>query len=748
MKRASEKTFGPSPESEAPRKRRKLLIPKARQTSSTTSADDDTASDSDTLFVPSGKAGASGSQAVPTASKTPQESRKAKDTQVETSDEKTSIPRVPLTASVSKDSGCAPPEPTVSPPSPGKPTKKPSRTPKTSKSTATSSRPLKATMRTGNILEKLGKFPGFPAPSDSSKNVEDHNESGATTKSKEIPKPAQKDTLETLSKAQKSTSRKSPQNNRDKELDGTIIVAVDLEIQYTGDGSYKWGFQIPSDVERHKWFKLALDSNSCKIDIGLANEYPDSKAVPPEHDQESEEVIKDYLTSLRQHFEAVLNKNLPNIALSTRVDWVVTVPAIWSDLAVAKTKRCAERAGMGAASSLRIVSEPEAAAMWALQEIVPNSLIVGDTFVICDAGGGTVDLITYRVKSLKPILRVEEVVPGRGKKCGSTFLNRRFELFLRDKLSSHPCWREDVIEDAMKRFEIETKRYYDGSKTDVFQIPVPTFPDDPAYDVRRARMTLKGVELYNIFEPVMQDVIGLVKQQINATKEAKSLVKEVLLVGGFGESEYLYQRLRQAVVHDCIEVSKPPYGWTAVQRGALLKGLADHSPKNTEILVAGRSARNHYGTESAKEWDGTVHPESQRVWSAANSRFEVNTYDWFITKKDTVSEKKPIRLNYYTTCLASLKKLDPITVTIVRCEDPEDGGAPVFVGDGQVTPHANLEVPLSLIPTKNLKKRQSEDGQQWYIVDFALKVTRTSAEFHYDLMHNKKSYGRVSADFI
>lgn len=121
-----------------------------------------------------------------------------------------------------------------------------------------------------------------------------------------------------------------------------------------------------------------------------------------------------------------------SVALSTPVKYIITVPAMWSDIAVGRTRRCAELAGMG--TSLDIVSEPEAAAIWALQEVPPGSIEIGDIFVVCDAGGGTVDLISYKVTGLRPILRVTMVAPGQGKKCGSSFLNRRFEQFLKAKL--------------------------------------------------------------------------------------------------------------------------------------------------------------------------------------------------------------------------------------------------------------------------------------------------------------------------
>lgn len=38
----------------------------------------------------------------------------------------------------------------------------------------------------------------------------------------------------------------------------------------------------------------------------------------------------------------------------------------------------------------------------------------GDAFVVCDAGGGTVDLISYEITSIKPSLELAELVPGKG----------------------------------------------------------------------------------------------------------------------------------------------------------------------------------------------------------------------------------------------------------------------------------------------------------------------------------------------
>ena len=118
-----------------------------------------------------------------------------------------------------------------------------------------------------------------------------------------------------------------------------------------------------------------------------------------------------------------------------------------------------------------IISEPEAAAIYALHAMDPHSIKIGDTFVLCDAGGGTVDLISYTVSALKPILQVEEAATGTGRLCGSTFLNRIFNKFLVDKLGLNEEWDEEVVEDALKRFELVTKKAFRGNPTEEFVIP-------------------------------------------------------------------------------------------------------------------------------------------------------------------------------------------------------------------------------------------------------------------------------------
>ena len=86
---------------------------------------------------------------------------------------------------------------------------------------------------------------------------------------------------------------------------------------------------------------------------------------------------------------------------------------------------------------------------------------------------------------------------------------------------------------------------------------VPGMKDNPRYGIRRGKMRMTGADIRAIFEPVVKEILGLVKGQIQATK---TTVKAVLMVGGFGQNAYLRDRIREAIKGDKIEVMQSPNG--------------------------------------------------------------------------------------------------------------------------------------------------------------------------------------------
>lgn len=390
-------------------------------------------------------------------------------------------------------------------------------------------------------------------------------------------------------------------------LEGQTSEKVPTQICYM-DNSCVWGFGIPDDEPRHQWFKLALDPSHCNDCTSLlAIDFPDPKALPPGYNRKLDAVklTIDYLGLLHSHTLEILRLKLgDSVVNTTPINYTITVPAIWSDAAKVQTQRCASAAGMG--DEIQIVSEPEAAVIYALDSIDPHNLRVGENFILCDAGGGTVDLITYNIVSLDPIVKVREAVPGSGDACGSTFLNRIFRKYLEDSLGDLDGFGDDTLEDAMEEFETTTKRRFIGTEESVL-IRVPGLADNVEKGVRRQKLTIKGAVLRDLFKPVMGAITTLVKCQLQHSKKARAII----LVGGFGQSPYL-RRCIQQVVGDEIEIMQPAYGWSAVVRGALLKALHDTSPEHSRVDISSRRARRAYGVKLCDSYNPHLHHGRQK----------------------------------------------------------------------------------------------------------------------------------------
>lgn len=133
--------------------------------------------------------------------------------------------------------------------------------------------------------------------------------------------------------------------------------------------------------------------------------------------------------------------------------YVLTVPAIWSERATERTKRAFQEAmNIHSALDITVVSEPEAAAICELQEAETRIVDEGECIMILDAGGGTVDLISYAVRQLHPLI-VDEAVAGSGDVCGGATVTSRFETWLLAKIGTLEFFDDGVVRDAVEFFE-------------------------------------------------------------------------------------------------------------------------------------------------------------------------------------------------------------------------------------------------------------------------------------------------------
>lgn len=90
------------------------------------------------------------------------------------------------------------------------------------------------------------------------------------------------------------------------------------------------------------------------------------------------DVVADLLSSIRElALERVASTYDAEFVAQTEVEYVLTVPAIWTDHAKNSMVEAAERAGLGKhREDFHLCSEPEAAAVYTLRAIQPHELRV------------------------------------------------------------------------------------------------------------------------------------------------------------------------------------------------------------------------------------------------------------------------------------------------------------------------------------------------------------------------------------
>jgi molecular chaperone DnaK (HSP70) len=409
----------------------------------------------------------------------------------------------------------------------------------------------------------------------------------------------------------------------------------------------KWGFQFKPEETRLRCIKLFLDRNQ-KLPHFVSP--LETAAQLRKFEKTVMEAVTDYLEQIYKHTMETLTRRYGETFMSlTKVQFVLTVPAVWSDSAKDATLKAAEKAGMGNRHELQLISEPEAAAVYTLKAIQPNHLQIGDNFVVCDAGGGTVDLIAYKITQLNP-LRVEESAIGTGGLCGSAFLNYRFEDHVKQRIGTerYDWMREKKVKTwnmGLKYFEEFVKRNFNEEEHAEVNVPFPGLPDDEEAGLDSGFLIMSAEQVKEIFDPVVEEVINLVEGQVRTIREKGGLVCGIVLVGGFGQSNYLYGRMKQHFnsappppyterpthaialsAPQSVEIYHPIHAWTAVVRGAVLRGLEGS-------MVVSRRSRWHYGTSYATVFDEAKHPISDRYWSPLWERWMVSDrMQWHIAK--------------------------------------------------------------------------------------------------------------------
>ncbi|EAW23710.1 uncharacterized protein NFIA_032750 [Aspergillus fischeri NRRL 181] len=538
--------------------------------------------------------------------------------------------------------------------------------------------------------------------------------------------------------ARNSESDVSKSSSQELTLPGTTP-KVPTTISYE-NGKFFWGYQTPMFGEIIRGVKLLLDSTQ-EIDYTPAVQ---SKDLLTKYDKKPLDIARDCLQLLVDSAKETLRRRFGKALDGMEITYVLTVPAVWTDKAKNMTLTAATDAGISALDVI-LVSEPEAAALSCLNASQLDTLKDGDVVIICDAGGGTVDLISYCVKSVEP-LELMEVTQGTGMAiCGSVLLDKRFENYLAGLLGEKTYQRlsHKTRETAMNYWQdfpnfagalIEDD---DGYSEVAYSVPLNGVSDKREIGLEGGFLTMSKENVGGIFLPVVDDIENLVQEQMLQVSMAGMQTKAILLVGGFGSSEYLFRRLQSAVIN--VTVMQPPNAWSAVVRGAVFRGLGGNQ-------VGQRIARCHYGVTFEEEYNPRVHNARDKYWDAMTEMsYVADRMKWYIEKGKPISEDEPIRMSRHqdiseASCMKQLKK---VSQSLYICNLDK---APDHLTEG-VFKVCTLEADLSAIPPYLFHSCTNSSGQKYYEVAFEIAMTPTSASILFDLEFNGVSYGSVQAKY-
>ncbi|RTE74824.1 hypothetical protein BHE90_010742 [Fusarium euwallaceae] len=429
--------------------------------------------------------------------------------------------------------------------------------------------------------------------------------------------------------------------------------------------SGKWGYEVTPDMKSIKWLKLLLlnDSDLADEDIDLSKPLKKSREQLAKHPSKisAVEIVGRYLGKLWDHAQTILRSYLDVDGLSLHV--AVTVPAIWPHHALKSMRKAADIAGITAkrpmgAPTLEFIHEPEAASLSImLEHVFLPEIKPGECFVVCDAGGGTVDVISYQVISTQPF-RLKECVKGEGGLFGAVQIDEAFEVHLwgRDRLKLNSLSFSEYNTLVVEDWERGVKRTFTNQEQPAqFSLRLP--PKVYKFQDRlrnKDQFSLNRSEVHGFFDKSLTGIRALVRRQRKKVEaETGQLPKNILLVGGLGSSLYVYGVLNEVFDET---VLRPLNGWSAVARGAVIRLLQDKlstqqalSEIQKEVLatlpdVTARKSRYSYGIclsfpiDQLHDYDETL----DTVTRDPEGDLVAARMVWYLKKGEEVSGKSPL----------------------------------------------------------------------------------------------------------
>ncbi|KAH9922307.1 actin-like ATPase domain-containing protein [Epithele typhae] len=509
-----------------------------------------------------------------------------------------------------------------------------------------------------------------------------------------------------------------------------------------------WGIEaknagpMPGAV-KCEWFKLFLEPHALRdqssVDPRLPTLPPGKKAI---------DLIIDFLSCLWDYAKQQITREIGAVADLDSADVWLTVPAAWDATGCQMMRDAAIAAGLVRSARagdhewrerLRIISEPEAAAVHCANLTDVHKLSASQNFMICDAGGGTVDLAVYKIIGMLSSLEIAEMCARSGANCGSLFLDLRFKELMKALLADHPAHLDSIsLANFMEHFSETEKLRYMGAEDDDKMFHFTCFnvedPDDYAVGLVNGEVAIPGNLLRReVFDPVVGQVVDLIEAQ---TKKVDQRLDALLLVGGFSGSEYLFRRVKEQFGSRIRVIARPADCDTATVRGAAQYGLARRP------LVSSVIAPSAYMLKvklPAEQEDWLKRPAYIRENDAGVSICE-NRIQYLVAKGAILRKGQRIKTTF---CKFSQTASDRQFVATLYTSETDK--IMRYTDEGEITELCKWTIDLGALPS--FQQNASVPNANGFYTEFELGLELDSAEVRGVLIYHGQDWGRVVFDY-
>jgi len=282
---------------------------------------------------------------------------------------------------------------------------------------------------------------------------------------------------------------------------------------------------------------------------------------------------------------------------------------------------------------LKLALEPEAAAMFCLNEICRIKDRIkddGNCYLLVDCGGGTVDMAAHKMtKKTDNCISIDEIHQAHGGPYGGFAINDEFEKMLQrmfqlssqnllDIKSRYPRqWTKLLLDE----FEISKCKVDPKSPQDVFTVILPTVlcksiealssksiqdmvkvytRHEVEWDDDENALVLTYATMESLYSPVVAKLAAVI--DVVLAKPECQPVDQILLVGGFAESNLLLNKIEEHFPNKLVKRSSSP--WLSVLKGAIILSQSN--------FIHSRKMRQTIGIETWDKFVPNLHKEEKR----------------------------------------------------------------------------------------------------------------------------------------